>query len=200
MEYWYLWVIFALLCVATAFVLHKASRALHLHNDEKEKAFREIERYKALKEEFRDADPEKARETDPETLLTAMYAILEARLERADNPDACFVSMTAAQQYAYTMHYFLEDVDESLSHFFHYNGEPMRAVPAQALEAIGEPTLAAVVQDMYAMFDESREDVSLDTQAEANYDRRFLESYDRARVLEHCKRFITENLTEILSA
>lgn len=197
MEYWYLWVIFAVLCVATALVLRKASGALRSHKDEQEKAFREIEHYKALKEEFRDADEQKVRAADPETVLTGMYAILEARIQRADNPDACFLSMTDAGQNIYTMHYFLEDIKEGLSHFFHYNGEPLRAVPVRALEAIGETALAEITRDMYAMFDESREDVSLDTQMQAEYDRRFAESFDRARVLEHCKQYIADNLSDI---
>ena len=58
MEYWYLWVLFAVLCLVTVFVLYKASGALQQHNNDKKQLLEEIDRLKALKDKFQHASKE----------------------------------------------------------------------------------------------------------------------------------------------
>ena len=92
MEYWYLWVAFAVLCVITVLVLRKASKAMRLHNDGQKKIYEEIERLKVLKEKYKNADAEVIEAAEPRELLGGAYAVLQSALERDENPDALFVN------------------------------------------------------------------------------------------------------------
>ncbi len=199
MEYWYLWAIFAVLCIVTVFVLHKASRALQSHNADKERFLKEIERMKALKEEFQHADAEQVQNTQPDYLLEGLNAVLQHKIERADNPEACFAAMNLPQQYVYTLYFFLEDVEQGLSFFFRHNGEPLTHLAGEALSAVGAENLMPTVTAVYAMFDENNEAVSLDAQGLAAYDAQFAESYSKAAVLAQIKAYIQDNLDAILS-
>lgn len=199
MEYWYLWVIFAVLCIATVLVLHKASRALQSHNAEKERFLKEIERMKALKEEFRNADAEQVQNTVPARLLEGINAVLQYKIERAEDPEACFAAMNTAQQHVYTLYYFLEDAEQGISFFFKNNGEPLLHLAGEALSAIGAEDLVPTVAAVYDMFDESNETVSLDAAKLAEYDAQFAESCMRAEVLEQMKAYIQANLRDILA-
>lgn len=199
MEYWYLWVIFAVLCIVTVLVLRKASRALQAHNAEKEQFLKEIERMKALKEEFRNADAEQIQNTVPARLLEGINAVLQYKIERAENPEACFANMSKPQQYVYTLYYFAEDVEQGLSFFFKNNGEPLIHLADEALSAIGAESLVPTVAAVYAMFDENNEAVSLDPEKLTELDVQFAEKYSKAIVLEQTKTYIQANLKEILT-
>lgn len=198
MDYWYLWAIFAVLCIVTVLVLRKASRALQSHNAEKERFFKEIERMKALKEEFQHADSEQVQNAEPGYLLEGLNTVLQHKIERAENPDACFAAMNAAQQYVYTLYYFLEDAAQGLSFFFKNNGEPLLHLASEALSAVGAQTLVPLVEDVYAMFDENNEAVSLDAAKLEEYDAQFAESCEKAEVLEQIKVYIQSNLQDLL--
>ena len=95
MEFWYLWVVFAVLCVATVFVILKASKALRGHNEETKRTYAQIERLTALKADFRGASAEKVRGEDAAHVLDGAFAVLQAKLENDADPDRCFAEMNA---------------------------------------------------------------------------------------------------------
>ena len=97
MEYWYLWLIFIVLCAVTAFVLKKASAALQQHNSDTKQMYDEIERLKTLKDKYKNADAQQIAEAPAEELLAGMCAVLQAKIERAENANACFCAFSAPQ-------------------------------------------------------------------------------------------------------
>lgn len=98
MEFWYLWVVFAVLCVATVFVILKASKALRGHNEETKRTYAQIERLTALKADFRGASAEKVRGEDAAHVLDGAFAVLQAKLENdAPRPLLCRNERTAAK-------------------------------------------------------------------------------------------------------
>ena len=97
MEYWYLWLLLIVLCVITVFVLSKASAAAKKHNNERDALLREYDRKKALKDEFSFLTREKAESSDPETLLEGVSAVLQAKTEKAEDPEKVFGKFTEAQ-------------------------------------------------------------------------------------------------------
>ncbi len=197
MEYWYLWAIFVVLCIVTAFVLKKASKALRLHNDDQKRMFDEIERLKTLKTQFQNADGETVRAADPGLLLAGAYAVLQAELERAENPNARFAAMCSARQYVYALSCFLEDTEENLTFFFKNNCEPILHLAVDALDAVGAENISEIVRREYAMFDENNETVSLDTERFSEFDAEFTESFDKPRLLKQVKQYIAAHRTEI---
>lgn len=198
MDYWYLWAAFAVLCVITVLVLRKASRAMRLHNDEQKRMYDEIERLKALKAKFKNADAETAESAEPRELLDGAYAVLQSELEREENPDRLFAQMPEPCRYTYTLFCFLEDTEANgLTFFFQHNGAALLQYAVGALEAVNQTALAALVRAEYAMFDENNEVVSLDSEKFADFDAQFKTLYDAEAVLESVKQYALSHREEI---
>ncbi|MGN0570945.1 MAG: hypothetical protein ACI4K9_02040 [Candidatus Fimenecus sp.] len=199
MEYWYLWLIFIVLCVVTAFVLKKASAALQQHNSDTKQMYDEIERLKTLKAKYQNADAQQISEADADELLAGMCAVLQAKIERAANANDCFCAFCVPQKTVYTLQFFLEDCSENLSVFFKVNGEPLTGALPAALAEIGETALSALAAELYAMYDDKNEEVSLDTAEIARIDGEFSGEFDPDRVLQHIKVYIEAHFAEILA-
>lgn len=194
MEYWYLWLLLIVLCVITVFVFIKASAAAKKHNDERDALLREYDRMKALKEEFSSLTREKAESTSPETLLEGVSAVLQAKTEKAEDPEKVFGEFTEAQKYIYTLYYFLEDAESnSLSFFFKNNGEPLTSLAPRALCAVGEKELSSVAEKEFSMFDENNEEVSVDKAEITRLDGEFKAKLQKQSVLNNIKSYIIKN-------
>ena len=190
MEYWYLWLLFVVLCVAAAFVLKKASAALQQHNSDTKQMYAEIERLKSLKEKYKNADEQQIAAAPAEEALAGMCAVLQAKVERAENANACFRAFSVPQKTVFTLQFFLEDCEEKLSAFFKNNGEPLTgALPA---------ALSALANEMYAMYDENNEETSLNPTEVFRLDGAFSEIFVRDSVLEHTKAYIAVHYADIL--
>ena len=187
MEYWYLWLLLIVLCVITVFVLSKASAAAKKHNNERDALLREYDRKKALKEEFSFLTREKAESSDPETLFEGVSAVLQAKTEKAEDPEKVFGKFTETQKYIYTLYYFLEDTEsDSLSFFFRNNGEPLTSLASKALCAVGENELSLIVEKEFSMYDENNEEVSVDKDEIENLDGEFKAKLQKQQVLSIC--------------
>lgn len=191
MEYWYLWVLFAVLCLVTVFVLYKASGALQQHNNDKKQLLEEIDRLKALKDKFQHASKEEIEACESREVLDGVQAVLQSKIERADDPETCFSTFLLPSQYLYTLYYFLEDSETALSFFLGHNGEPLCSLASPALAAVGEEELSALVKEAYTAYN-ADDDVS-------RFDAPFKEAFDRARISEHCKTYVLENRETVLS-
>ena len=197
MEYWYLWVLLAVLCIATVLVLIKASRASARHSRETRRAYAEIERLAACKAEFRHAAAETVRAADPARALDGAFAVLQSTLEAAEDSDRCFAEMNAAQQNVYTLYWLLQDAETSLSAFFKRNGEPLRAFAPRALEAVGAADLFQTAKQMYAMFDEKNEEASLDKAAVQALDDAFRRDFARDALLKQIREYEAAHAADI---
>ena len=195
MEYWYLWLLLIVLCVITVFVLSKASAAAKKHNSERDALLREYDRRKALKDEFSILTREKAESSDPETLFEGVSAVLQAKTEKAEDPEKVFGEFTKAQRYIYTLYYFLEDTEsDSLSFFFKSNGEPLISLASRALCAVGENELSLIAEKEFSMYDESNEEISVDKAEIENLDGEFKAKLQKQRVLNNIKAYIIKNI------
>lgn len=198
MEYWYLWLLFLALCVLTGVVLKKASGAVGAHHAETQKIYAEIERLKTLKETYRNADDQLLADAPAEEALCGLQAVLQSRIERVADANACFCEWNAAKQAVYTLPLFLEDAEKSLSEFFKRNGEPLLSALQPALAAVGETAVLPTVSEMYSMYDENNETVSLDAGRVQSLDTDFRQAFDRDAFLERTKGYLREHRSEIL--
>lgn len=196
MQYWYLWLIFAALVVAFVVVLRFASKALQSHNDEKNAIVNDLVRLKKLKEEYSYLTAEKANSSQAKELLEGVCAVMQAVIEKSDNPNSEFLGFNEAQRNCYTLNYFMEDVALSLSFFYKNNGEPLSGTAHKALEAVGLTELSSITYEMYSMFDENNEGVSLEKQKTDELDSKFKTIYDENVFCETVKKYITENVSE----
>ncbi len=193
MEYWYLWVAFALLVVVTVIVLKKASASLSLHNNDRQALIKELQRLKELKDKFSDLTDEKIDSAEPSELLQGVTAVLQAKVEKSENPNAVFNSFNEAQKNVYTLNYFIEDVRESLSFFFKNNGEPLISVAHGALLEAGCEELSELCKAEFSMYDENNEEVSLSEEKLRETDTLFNEAYSEEKLLKKIKAYIKEN-------
>lgn len=200
MEFWYLWVIFAVLCVVTIFVLLKASKALRGHNEETKRAYAQIERLTALKADFRGASAEKVLSEEAARVLDGAFAVLQAQLEGDADPDRRFAEMNEPQQNIYTLYWLVQDMQTSLSFFFKNNGEPLRAFCPRALHAVGANTLGKAAEEMYAMFDETNEEASLEPAKLDTLDAAFAKVFARDTLLTNIQSYAAEHAEKIFGA
>lgn len=196
MQYWYLWVIFIALCLLTVFVLRKASAALGTHNADREAAVAELKRLKMLKEKYKEASEETVQNAEPMELLEGANAVMQSRIEKAEDAEACFATFNEAQQYLYTLLYYLEDSDPKPQFFLRNNGEPLLSLAAPALEAIGEAELSTVVA---TYFNDQKEkgEVLTDEQLQNTYAEAFQKVFNKSRILENIKRYAIAHRQEI---
>lgn len=193
MEYWYLWVIFAVLVVVTVIVLKKASASLSLHNNDRQAVIKELERLKTLKDKYSDLTDEKIDAAEPSELLQGVTAVLQAKVEKSEDPNAVFNAFNEVQKNIYTLNYFIEDVREGLSFFFKNNGEPLISVAHKALFEAGCEELSELCKAEFSMHDENNEEVSLSEEKLRETDRLFSEAYSEEELLEKIKAYIKEN-------
>lgn len=194
MEYWYLWVIFAVLCIATVVVIRFASKALQLHNDDKNTILNNLKRLKELKDKYSDLTPELAQNAEPLELLEGVTAVMQAEVEKSENPRALFNSLSDPQKIVYTLNYFVEDVRESLSFFYKNNGEPLVSVAHHALDEIGLNELSCLASMQFSMYDENNEDVSIEIEKMKESDLKFKGIYNEQELLKKVKDYIINNV------
>lgn len=193
-QYWYLWVIFGVLAVVTAAVIVFASRAISSHNAETKKQLEQIKRLKLLKDKYKSFDKEVLEGAEPDEVLEGACAVLQARVERADDAEAEFRKFTDAQKYVYTLYYFLEDIEaDSLSYFFKNNGTELCSAAADAMKAVGYESAASPISTVWNMFDDSNEEVSMDLQRLDATDSQFNSTFDKSAFLGKVKQYVIAN-------
>lgn len=195
-EYWYLWPVLAVLIIVTAVVIVFAGRALSSHNEETKKLLAEIDRLKALKDKYKNLTPELIDNSDSKQLLEGITAVLQARIEKAENAEAEFERFNRSQKYLYTLNYFVEDVKEGLSFFFKNNGSELTELIVSALENVGADKIVDLVKSECSMYDENNEDVSIDYALIEEKDRLFSEAYSENELLESIKIYVKSNVEE----
>lgn len=197
-EFWYLWVIFGLLVVLTAVVIFFAARAVSSHNAETKKQLEELKRLKLLKDKYKSFDIQTIQSAEPYEVLEGACAVLQARIERAEDAEAEFEKFNDAQKYIYTLWYFLEDVEqEGLSFFFKNNGAQLCSVISDALRAVDYKSAEPPVNTLWSMFDEENEEVSMDLETLDKTDSQFLSTFDRNTFLMKIKQYILDNADKL---
>lgn len=191
MEFWYLWVIFALLCALTVFVSVMAGRAVKRHGRETRQIIDELKRLKALKERFSSFDERTARDTDARTLLDGVYAVIEAGLACAKDAEAAFAALSEQQRYVYALKCLLEDCGgEGLSPFFQKNERLLTSLAAPALSSVGEPKLSAAAQKLFEAFESGSEGFE---EKAAEADGIFVSAFDPEEFAGKVKEYIIKN-------
>lgn len=199
-QYWYLWLAVGILTVITAAVIVMASRAVSSHNAMIKKQLEQLKRLKLLKDKYKGFDKELLEKAEPAEALEGTMAVLQSRIEKADNAEAEFEKFTDAQKNVYTLNYFLEDVEaQGLSYFFRNNGDELRLSAAQALKAVGYDSAVPPVSALSLMFDGNNEDVSVDADEMSKIDGQFSSTFDKQALLLRIKEYIVDNADNLRS-
>ncbi len=193
-DFWYLWLVVLILVVVLIFVIIKVSKTVAKRNEANEKMRKEFERIKFLKDKYAVLDREKVLSADAKELAEGVTAVLQYKLEKSQTPDADFENEEKWRREVYALYYFDEDVTaNSLSFFFKNNGEPLPSVAVKGLKSIGADKIYVTVAQMYSMYDEKNESVSLDKAKVEELNKKFKAVYDRDAYFELIRKYITDN-------
>ena len=194
LQFWYLWVICGALAIAAVFGIIFAARAAHAHNEEIKKQLEELKRLKLLKDKYKSFDADVLEGSTPAEALEGAMAVLQSRIEKAEDCEAEFAAFSEPQKYVYTLNYFLEDIEAGgLKHFFNNNGDELRSLAADALKAVGYESAASPVNTVWKMFDDTCVDSSMDLETLDRTDEQFASTFDKQILLEKIKEYIIAN-------
>jgi hypothetical protein len=194
MEYWYLWLILAGLVIITAVVIVFAGRSVSAHNEQTKEIMARLERLKEMKDKYKDLTPEKVENAEAEELFEGVNAVLQAKIEKADDGDKAFSEFNDEQKIIYTLNCFIPEVSDGLSMFFNEYTNEITDIIVPALTRVGADDLLPLVKSEYEMYDDRNEDVSFDRDTKEKTDSDFADVYSKEKLLEKIKEFIKNNM------
>lgn len=194
MEYWYLWLILAGLVIITAIVIVFAGRSVSAHNEQTKEIMARLERLKEMKDKYKDLTPEKVENAEAEELFEGVNAVLQAKIEKADDGDKAFSEFNDEQKIIYTLNCFIPEVSDGLSMFFNEYTNEITDIIVPALTRVGADDLLPLVKSEYEMYDDRNEDVSFDRDTKEKNDSDFADVYSKEKLLEKIKEFIKNNM------
>lgn len=192
-QFWYLWVVLAVLVIALVVVMIKASGVMKKRSERIEQQREFAERFKYLVNKYSQCDASVMESAEASELAEGVTAVLQYKLEKSDNPDDEYKNAEQWKREVYALYYFSEDCKESLSWFFKNNGEPLPSVLLEGLKSIGYDKIYSTVSQMYSMYDENNENVSLDNNRVAQLDEKFIKVFNSDEFFELVKRYIMNN-------
>ncbi len=194
MEYWYLWLILAGLVIITAIVIVFAGRSVSAHNEQTKQIMARLERLKEMKDKYKDLTPEKVENAEAEELFEGVNAVLQAKIEKADDGDKAFSEFNDEQKIIYTLNCFIPEVSDGLSMFFNEYTSEITDIIVPALTRVGADNLLPLVKSEYEMYDDRNEEVSFDRKIKEKTDSDFADIYSKEKLLVGIKEFIKNNI------
>lgn len=178
--------------IIAVFVWYKA---LSSSRERRERIKREGEIWRRdyeLRQKFAVLTEEKFKETSDPELLHGVAMNIQTALENELNMNEAFTGLPKEKQYIYTLEYFDEDAQKSLSAFFKNNGYPLLPVIPDALNEIGAAKYTEYVVRLLPMYDPDS-DVSIDYGIVAKTDEQFGEIYDSRELCKLAALYIRKN-------
>ena len=194
MEYWYLWLIFAGLVAVTAVVVVLAGKSVSSHNEQTREFMSRLERLKEMKDKYKDLTVEKVKNAEPEELFEGLNAVLQAKIEKADDGDTAFSEFNNEQKIIYALNCFINEIPDGLSMFFSEYTSQITDLIIPALTAIDAKEILPLVKAEFEMYDDSNESVSFDKNLKANIDSDFADVFSKEKLLIEIKNFVKNNI------
>lgn len=194
MEYWYLWLIFAGLVAVTAVVVTLAGKSVSSHNEQTREFMSRLERLKEMKDKYKDLTVEKVENAEPEELFEGLNAVLQAKIEKADDGDTAFSEFNNEQKIIYALNCFINEIPDGLSMFFSEYTSQITDLIIPALTAIDAKEILPLVKAEFEMYDDSNESVSFDKNLKATIDSDFADVFSKEKLLIEIKNFVKNNI------
>lgn len=194
MEYWYLWLIFAGLVAVTAVVVVLAGKSVSSHNEQTREFMSRLERLKEMKDKYKDLTVEKVENAEPEELFEGLNAVLQAKIEKADDGDTAFSEFNNEQKIIYALNCFINEIPDGLSMFFSEYTSQITDLIIPALTAIDAKEILPLVKAEFEMYDDSNESVSFDKNLKATIDSDFADVFSKEKLLIEIKNFVKNNI------
>lgn len=198
MEYWYLWLLLAVLAAAAFFVWGKAAAAARKRGEKRAELEAKLKYEARLRREYTVLTADVIAGAPRDTLFDGVVCRLQQRLEKQADMTRAFEECSAQEREMYALYYVCEDGAQKLSHFFRINGEPLLSLAPQALRHVDAQEEARLAAEEYEMFDEGNEAVSLEPERLAELDGAFRAVFDLGRVKSLAADYIRANARAFL--
>ena len=157
-EYWYLAVIFVVVCIVAAVIFYFAGKSYKKYRASYKSQEAEIKRLVALKERFVPLTEKAIAESNSLETLEGTALSYQLFLQKQDDMEKEFSLMSEEKRYIYTLDVFVQD--KTVSDFFRENGDILRMEITKAISLIGMTELAEKLEKIRKMFDGNDETVS----------------------------------------
>lgn len=158
-EYWYLAVIFVVVCIIAAVIFHFAGKSYKSYRTAYRNQEAEIKRLTALKNRFVPLTEEAIRESDISEALEGVALSYQLYLQKQEDMEKEFSLLSAEKRYIYILDVFVQD--KSINEFFRQNGNILKKDITSALELIGMKDFADRIEGIRKMFDDEDDVTSL---------------------------------------
>ena len=193
-DYWYMWLILAALIVFLIWSAKKAAHAVKKRRSRLDNESKELERYKYLLDKYSNFPPETVKNAEPKELFEGVTACVQRRIEKAVHMNEEFNLCPEWQRSVYSLWYFGEDTKKSLSFFYKNNGEPVVSLATEWFKIHMNKSISSLVSEMFSMYDENNDKVSLILSERDRLDEKFKEKFSENDFFAEVKKYILENL------
>ncbi len=159
-EYWYLAVIFVVVCIIAAVIFYFAGKSYSSYRKAYRNQEAELKRLTALKSRFVPLTRSAIEESDSAETLEGVALSYQLFLQKQEDMEKEFSLMSAPKRYVYILDVFVQD--KSIDEFFRQNGNILKKEITSALELIGMNDFAERIENIRKMFDDEDEVTSLD--------------------------------------
>ena len=157
-QYWYLAVIFVVVCIIAAVIFYFAGRSYNAYRTSYKNQEAEIKRLIALKERFVPISEKAILESDNAETLEGTALSYQLYLQKQEDMEKEFALLSEAKRYIYILDVFVQD--KSVADFFRENGDILRMEITKALSFIGMTEFAESIEKIRRMFDVDDENTS----------------------------------------
>ena len=157
-QYWYLAVIFVVVCIIAAVIFYFAGRSYKAYRTSYKNQEAEIKRLIALKERLVPLSEKAILESDNAETLEGTALSYQLYLQKQEDMEKEFALLSEAKRYIYILDVFVQD--KSVADFFRENGDILRMEITKALSFIGMTEFAESIEKIRRMFDVDDENTS----------------------------------------
>ena len=190
-NYWYLVIVFVIVCAVTAVIMYFAARAYSRHQRDYKNQEKEIKRLLELKEKYQTLSESVIMSAQDNELLEGTALSYQLVLQKIDDNEAAFEEMSDCKKDIYTLDVFVHDA--SVKTFFSENGDILKKRIVKALERIGMKEFSDEITSIALMFDEKDETVSYSVAKMEKFDEDMLRSDILTRIKLKSAEYIKNN-------
>lgn len=151
-EYWYLAVIFVVVCIIAAFACYFAGKSYSRYRTSYKNQEAEIKRLIALKEKYVPLTQKAIAESDSAETLEGVALSYQLFLQKKENMEKEFSLLGKEKRCIYILDIFVQDA--SVNEFFTQNGDILRGEITEAFELIGMKEFSQKIEKIRKMFDD----------------------------------------------
>lgn len=152
-EYWYLAVIFVVVCIIASVIFYFAGKSYRKYRTSYKNQEAEIKRLIALKQKYVPLTEGAIAGSDSSETLEGVALSYQLFLQKQENMEKEFSLMSEEKRLIYILDVFVQD--GSVNEFFTQNGDILRMQITKALELIGMNEFAEKLDGIRKMFDDN---------------------------------------------